>query len=169
MREVLQGQWDSNTQWRLHETAELPPAALCTAVFCVALTTEAEIVLARSARGWGLVGGHIEPGETAFQALARESLEEGGFTPDNPQLFGVMEITSQQPVLRQHSSTTRYPFPRSYQLYYHATAAKPLAKPTGEEIMESQIFSLEAARELHTPDYPIAELGYVAYQQSHIA
>lgn len=166
MHEILQGTWDHNTQWQLRGTTELPAAALCTAVFCVAITTGSKIVLARSERGWGLIGGHIEPGETADEALVRESLEEGGFSPDQPQLFGVMEITSVRPVLRQHSTTTYYPFPHSYQLYYHATTRVPLTEPTGEEIIEAQAFSLDAIRRLNTPDYPIVELGYAAYQRS---
>ena len=75
---ITTGQWGENISWELRETSELPPIELCTAVMCVAIF-EGKLVLARSTRGWGMLGGHIEKGETPEAALAREALEEGGF------------------------------------------------------------------------------------------
>ena len=44
-------------------------------------------------RGWELPGGHLDPGETAREGLAREVLEETGIVVDVGELTGVYERT----------------------------------------------------------------------------
>src|SRR6266704_2039409 len=119
--------WGENVTWELYETSTLPPVELCTAVMCVAITDE-KVVLACSERGWGMLGGHIEDGETLDAALWREALEEGGFTVEQYELFAVRKITAK--VQASQRVGKPYPFPTSYMTYYWATTSQPLQAPT---------------------------------------
>jgi len=157
---IATGDWGKNISWELYETSELPPAELCTAVMCVAIA-DGKIVLACSERGWGMLGGHIEDGETLDAALRREALEEGGFTIKNYALFAVRKITAT--VQTSQRPGKKYPFPVSYMAYYWATTDQPLRPPTGEEILESASFTLNEISRLTTPDQPVIETGWRAY------
>ncbi|HSX01742.1 MAG TPA: NUDIX hydrolase [Candidatus Saccharimonadia bacterium] len=157
---IITGNWGENVSWELYEASGLPPAELCTAVMCVAIANE-KIVLACSERGWGMLGGHIEDGETLDAALRREALEEGGFIIRQHKLFAVRKITAKIQASQRPGKS--YPFPVSYMTYYWATTDESLQKPTGEEIIESGSFSIEEIGELRTPDQPVIEAGWKAY------
>jgi ADP-ribose pyrophosphatase YjhB (NUDIX family) len=158
---IFEGYWGENAHWELVESKEIPPIELCTAVFCVAFTPDGKVILMRpKTRGWGLIGGHIEieKGESIEEARDREAAEEGGFIPDNPQPFAHLKITSDIPV-------PKYPHPTSYQIYYHSGIRGDMFRPTGEEVEESGLFSLEEARLLiSAQDSRILELGNTEYQ-----
>jgi 8-oxo-dGTP pyrophosphatase MutT (NUDIX family) len=141
------GSWGEKVSWELYASSELPPVELCTAVFCVAFTDEDRIVLTRVARGWEILGGHIEDGEAVTDTLVRESQEEGGFTPTDYQLLGYKKLTSSEPIPHQNP-TKMYPFPTGYVVYYRAITDQPLASPSGEEVLESGSFTFEEAAQL---------------------
>lgn len=67
------------------------------------LRRENQILLAMKKRGfgkgkWNGVGGKVEPGETARQAIVRECQEEIGVTPINPVLVGtILFLASDDP------------------------------------------------------------------------
>ena len=158
---VEEGQWSKNITWRLYESDELPKEILCTAVFCVAII-DYKIVIMRPKRGWGMLGGHIEANETLLKTLSRECREEGGFTPDNPTLFGFREITAKEPVPHQDTSEM-YPFPTSYILYYWATTVVELVSPSGVEVLESRAFTIDELRNMNLPDFTTIELGWKSF------
>jgi len=157
---IVTGNWGENVSWELYEASDLPPAELCTAVMCIAIS-DGKIVLACSERGWGMLGGHIEDGETLDVALCREALEEGGFIIQQYELFAVRKITTKVQASQRPGKS--YPFPVSYMTYYWATTDEALQKPTGEEIMESGSFSIDEIGELKTPDQPVIEAGWNAF------
>lgn len=140
---LITGRWDDNQSWELYQSNEMPDAALCTAVYCLAILPDTkQVVLTRNHRGWEMLGGHIEPGETVEQALLRECLEEGGFTPENYQLFGYRKITAKWLVPHNQKENSFYPFPHGYIPHFIATSTLPLQKSSGVEIVESRAFSL---------------------------
>jgi 8-oxo-dGTP pyrophosphatase MutT (NUDIX family) len=157
---IAAGDWGKNISWELHETSVLPPAELCTAVMCVAIANN-KIVLARSERGWGMLGGHIEAEETLDAALFREAREEGGFLIDQYRLFAVRKITAKSQVSPRPG--VQYPFPTSYIAYYWATTANNLEAPSGEEILESTSCTIEEVSALGTPDLLVIKAGWRAY------
>lgn len=66
----------------LYVTREMPLAAVSAAIF-----REGRVLLVRRGRApglglWSLPGGHIEPGESAMEAVHRELREETGVTAD---------------------------------------------------------------------------------------
>lgn len=157
------GKWGEAISWELYQTVNLPPAELCTAVMCVAIADD-KVVLARSEQGWGMLGGHIEQGETLDAALFREAREEGGFIVDRYELFAVRKITAiSQTSLRPGLP---YPFPTSYITYYWATTCTDLEAPSGEEIIESDSFMFSQVADLRTPDQLLIEAGWQAYLNS---
>jgi 8-oxo-dGTP pyrophosphatase MutT (NUDIX family) len=112
---ILTGNWDDDQSWELFQSNKLPDAVLCTAVYCLAILPDTkQVVLTRNHRGWEMLGGHIEPGETVEQTLVRECLEEGGFTPEDYQLFGYRKITTKRPVPHSQKEGSFYPFPYGY-------------------------------------------------------
>jgi 8-oxo-dGTP pyrophosphatase MutT (NUDIX family) len=153
---LLSGRWDENQSWELYQSAKIPDPALCTAVYCLAiLPNTKQVVLTRNHRGWEMLGGHIELGETVEQALLRECLEEGGFTPEHYQLFGYRKITAKQPVAHNQKEGGFYPFPHGYIPHFIAISTLPLQKPSGMEIIESRAFSLSELGTLKMEQWPI--------------
>ena len=60
-------------------------------VRCVAIDSDNQICLIRHtyAKGWVMPGGGVDPGESIYEAAARELLEETGIAVDQPaELFG---------------------------------------------------------------------------------
>lgn len=157
---IISGSWSKNISWKLYRATKLPPAELITAVMCVAID-DTKIVLACSDRGWGMLGGHIEDGETLDEALFREAREEGGFIIEKHDLFAVREITAK--VRESFRPGKDYPFPVSYMPYYWATTNQPLRAPYGEEIIESGSFSLDDIVSLNTPDLPVIRAGWESF------
>jgi 8-oxo-dGTP pyrophosphatase MutT (NUDIX family) len=159
------GSWGDDISWELYTTSILPPVELCSAVMAVAISND-KIVLTRSERGWGMLGGHIESGENFEDALRREALEEGGFIIDTYRLFAIRKIISRRPIPHQQEGRT-YPHPISYLPYYWATTKYDLKPPTGEEIIESCSFNIQQIPSLSTRDQATIEAGWTAYNNQH--
>ncbi|HET8669413.1 MAG TPA: NUDIX domain-containing protein [Candidatus Saccharimonadales bacterium] len=166
-QQLATGQWDDNQSWQLIEDDKLPNTELCTAVYCLAILPETkQVVLTRNHRGWEMLGGHIESGETIEQALQRECLEEGGFTPEHYRLFGYRKVTAKQPVAHTQKEGSFYPYPHGYIPHFTATSTLPLQKPSGEEITESRAFSFDKLESLGMEQFPIVRLMLEAWLNS---
>lgn len=142
-RLLCDGEW-GNAKWEMWTSKELPDSELCTAVACVAIYDLAtdRVVLTRNHRGWEMLAGHKEIGETIEETLCREAFEEGGYIVTASNLFGHRKIiASERPA--PGTREAQYPFPVSFMPYYYAFTAEPLHEPTGKEITERDIFTLE--------------------------
>jgi ADP-ribose pyrophosphatase YjhB (NUDIX family) len=133
-------------------------------VFVVPVTQEGKIVLMRDIdRGWGIIGGHRDNQETIVGTLMRESGEEGGLEPENPELFATMKITAEKPVLHQDENK-EYPFPVSFMVYYiSGVKGDVIGKPTEQDSVEAKAFTLEEIEEMEIADFLIIKLGYETY------
>jgi len=166
MHKIAEGKWNDITSWEFFLDTTESPFALCTAVACVGFTPDLQhVVLTRSHRGWEIVGGHIENGESIVDTLVRESREEGGFTPADYQLFGHRKLTSSQPAPHNQQPGQFYPHPHAYVPYFVAIVDDSLAPTTGEEIFESRAFRLDELADYLDEHY----IAVVHAARDHIA
>jgi 8-oxo-dGTP diphosphatase len=105
---------DRSTEARFEAITELPPVEQVSACMVVALHEDG-VVLSRPKRGWGLVGGHREPGETAEECMRREALEEALAELGELKLIGRWKTQK----VFESSENAGYP-PIAYQLLYVA-------------------------------------------------
>ncbi|HSX06827.1 MAG TPA: NUDIX domain-containing protein [Candidatus Saccharimonadia bacterium] len=158
---ILEGKWGAGMRWEFYRSDYLPPRELCAAVFCLGIAND-KVILTKNKRGWEMLGGHVESGESIEDALTREAQEEGGFTPQSYKVFGYRKIISSKPV--PNRTGDYYPFPISYIPHFIATTELPVSNPSGEEVVESASFSLEEIAALQFETKEILEAGIEAYK-----
>jgi 8-oxo-dGTP pyrophosphatase MutT (NUDIX family) len=118
-------------------SSTLPPPAQTTSAF-VFLVDAAERTLfaevgGERSRGWDVPGGHVDPGESAPEAAARELAEETGYHLDSAglALLGSQRIT----LLAPAPAGYRYP-DIAHLVFFTARAAgigQPTSPPAGSE------------------------------------
>lgn len=147
-RKISSGNWSDDVSWELYVATKMPPRELCTAVFCLAICNDNTIVLTKTGRGWELLGGHLEEGETLEQGLMRETHEEGGYTPEVYELFGYRKIIASKPVPARNGKT--YPYPVSYIPHFIARSSLPLDEVHGDdgEIIDSGTFTFSEIQQM---------------------
>lgn len=156
-RKLLSGSWDDNISWEFYLSDYLPESELCTAVFCLAMHSDDQVILTKTKRGWEMLGGHMEPDETVKEALFREAHEEGGYVPQQYKLFGYRKISAKQPVPARDGR--QYPFPVSYIPHFIAKSKLPLEDCHGEEVLESSSFPITKLASLDINDISIINAG----------
>ena len=118
-----------------------PPAENTSTAHCLAFDDEQRIVLAlHHQREWTIPGGHIEPGETALEAMAREALEEAGAVVTEGVVFAHEEIEPEDGVV-----DPRYPIP-SFQVFFVARLVSLGQLTATEECSEARLFTPAQAR-----------------------
>ncbi len=135
-------------------SGELPPTRLISTVFVLAFMGDQLLQTKLVKRGWDLIGGHIEPGESPVEALEREAYEEARVRLGPLHLLGYQRLHLSGPRPLEY----RYSYPDSYQVFYQAsivsfddfsstgeTSARGLFSPTQAE----QFPWVQAHRELY--------------------
>ena len=110
---------DQSTRAQFCSETELPPADLITACMVFAVTNDGTVVLSKPARGWGLVGGHREPGESPEDCARREAREEAAIELGDLELIGHWATRK----VFESDANRHYP-PLGYQLLYRATISR---------------------------------------------
>ena len=101
---------------RIVLSSQLPPRELCSTAFVLAFSGDRLLQTHLVKRGWDLVGGHIESGESPEEAARREIYEETGARSGPLHLLGYQHLQ----LLGSCPPEYRYPYPHSYQLFYWA-------------------------------------------------
>lgn len=123
----LRLQADEQVEWpptrlrvRTYLTATLPPLDLVTSVRALVRQDDQILVVRDPVSVHILPGGRREPGETLLHTLAREVLEETGWTIHEPRLLGLAHFQHLTPKPAEY----RYPYPDFLHLVYAATAGR---------------------------------------------
>jgi 8-oxo-dGTP diphosphatase len=125
-------------------SSSLPPRELIATALVLAFDRDRLLQTRLAARGWDIVGGHIEPGESPEDAARREAYEEAGARLGELHLLGYQRLR----LLGPRPAWYRYAHPDSYQVFYWAQIdALDEFIPT-EEALERALFAPDAAREL---------------------
>lgn len=145
--------WDKG-RMRLRLTAYItsraPPLAYVTSVRAIVLRGNSVLAVRDSENTWHILpGGRREPDETPAETLAREVLEETGWTIRDPALLGVLVFHH----LSERPRHYAYPYPEFVQLVYRASAFEytPAKKVHGEHEWESAFRPVGQARRLGLP------------------
>lgn len=101
---------------RIILSSQLPPLELTATALVLAFDRDRLLQTHLTARGWDIVGGHIEPGESLEEAARREAYEEAGARLKELHVLGYQHLRLLGP--RPH--LYRYPYPESYQAFYWA-------------------------------------------------
>jgi 8-oxo-dGTP pyrophosphatase MutT (NUDIX family) len=77
-------------------TSFVPPLSETLTAHCVPITDDGKVVAVNIiGRGIDVPGGHIDPGETALEAMEREAMEEAWISVGQPVLIDVWKLKSQ--------------------------------------------------------------------------
>lgn len=125
-------------------SSQLPPRELIATALVLAFEGDRLLQTHLNARGWDIVGGHIEPGESPEEAARREAYEEAGAKLRELHVLGYQRLR----LLGPCPDAYRYAYPDSYQVFYwaHIEALDEFI-PT-EEARGRALFAPEDAREL---------------------
>jgi 8-oxo-dGTP diphosphatase len=123
---------------------QLPPGEMIATALVLAFDRDRLLQTHLAARGWDIVGGHIEPGESPEEAARREAYEEAGARLRELHVLGYQRLR----LLGPRPASYRYSYPDSYQVFYWAQIeALDEFIPT-EEARERALFAPDDAREL---------------------
>ncbi len=130
-------------------SSQLPPGDMIATALVLAFDRGRLLQTHLAARGWDIVGGHIEPGESPEEAARREAYEEAGARLRELHVLGYQRLR----LLGPRPASYRYSYPDSYQVFYWAQIeALDEFIPT-EEARERALFAPDDARELPTSSY----------------
>jgi 8-oxo-dGTP diphosphatase len=129
---------------RIVLSSQLPPAEMIATALVLAFDRDRLLQTHLAARGWDIVGGHIEPGESPEEAVRREAYEEAGARLRELHLLGYQRLR----LLGPRPASYRYSYPDSYQVFYWAQIESLDEFIPTEEARERALFAPDDAREL---------------------
>jgi 8-oxo-dGTP diphosphatase len=142
--------WQDDTRFPVPNTvsvvvgARLPRQDLVTGAYVLAFRGHDLLMVYLGSRGWDVPGGHVEPGETALDAVRRETLEESGIEMETEHVLGYEEIV----LAEIQPPGYAYPTPLSYQVFFWGTVGRLVSFDAAIDAEARAFFRPEAARAL---------------------
>lgn len=122
---------DHSTKATFIASSVLPASNVFVSACFVCATYKDTIVMSKPARGWGLIGGHVEISETPEECARREAMEEAAVTLGDLTLVGYWYIEK----VIESEFNKKYPS-EAYQLLYCSNVTKILDFTPNNEISE---------------------------------
>lgn len=121
-----------------------------------------EILFTVNQRGLDIIGGHVEKGETAQEAMIREANEEACIMPTQYRIIGAIEVDNRD---APESVAKGYPL-KGYQLFYEVTEfeTKPFKQDfesTTREYVKAQDISSRHHKWLNVHEQLVNQLNIV--------
>jgi 8-oxo-dGTP diphosphatase len=151
-------QIEENISWlpqpnegRVVLSSQLPPREMIATALVLAFDGGRLLQTKLAKRGWDIVGGHIEPGESPEEAARREAYEEAGARLGELHLLGYQRLR----LLGPRPASYSYSYPDSYQVFYWAHIESLDDFMPTEEASERGLFAPMEARwvQAHTDLY----------------
>lgn len=134
---------DRSTEVTFKPSEELPPQDRVTACMVIAIH-DGRLVMSKPARGWGIIGGHLEPGESVEMCVRREAMEEAAVELGELKLAGHWATRK----LFESDENSQYPS-EGYQLLFEADVTKVHAFTPQLEIKDRTFVALDRVHEYH--------------------
>jgi len=149
---VLNGSWNEHTDWEFFTSDKLPDFVQSTVVAGMVCMGD-KIIMIKTKRGWELPAGHIEHGESIFQALYREIYEETGVCVDSARIFGYIRVTNKKEKINK---STGMPYPHLNYIPYFLLETHKIPTPhTGSDVLEVAICSFDSEIVIQSSAYKI--------------
>lgn len=97
-------------------STQLPPRERIATALVLAFVEDRLLQTNLVSRGWDVVGGHVEEGESPEEAVRREAYEEAGAKLGALHLLGYQRLL----LLGPRPASYAYSYPDSYQVFYWA-------------------------------------------------
>lgn len=138
------GMTSFKTEWVLSN--QICPSTLTASAIVFATNSNNELALTHHPiRGWQVPGGHIEPGESAEEAVRRELREEAGMIAEHYAVLGFIRIQAIGDKPKNYS----YPYPIRYCQVYRADAVEIEDLQPIADADDRGLFALDSIQRLH--------------------
>lgn len=145
LKELQDQSWlptPNRVQWFL-DSSHLPDPAVTTAAYVLVVQNGRILVARHRTRGWDILGGHVDAGESASAAAAREAFEEARVHLGPLALLGHQKLE----LLGPRPANYKYPHPVSYQVFFAATAQSLDPFQEEEDMVERQWMTWQEAEQ----------------------
>lgn len=135
--------WGSDSIISFEATEHYPPLEL-TSIVGGFIFHDGKVVLANvPGRGWEIVGGRIDVGETPEETFRREALNQVGVTLSHIKMIGVVRIEHMGP----EPPNCPYPYPLGYGVQFIGVVDQMLPFSGGEDSLGRSLISPEGFKE----------------------
>lgn len=136
---AFSGSWGSGSEWDF-VLAGVEPDLPVTSVFGVFLEN-GKVGLTKNERGWELPGGHVNKGESHYDALVRELHEEVGVVIATAKLYGYIDIRNTTVRL---NDDTGEPYPDHAALLFYTVNGTWTGMHDPKEAVDCGLFDLDS-------------------------
>ncbi len=144
---------DKSTRAQFAPTDKISENLIVSSCMVCVFNKNGEVLLSKPARGWGLPGGHLEPGETPEECAKREVYEETLVNIENLRLIGTWKIEK----VFESEQNRKYPA-KTQQLLFVASLDRVDEFVPSHESSDRKLVPIDEIEQYHHNFSSIAEV-----------